>query len=101
MRRAADLQGRQPAVPPDAVVDMHDQIALVQRGNVGYELIAAFFALDGTDQPVAQNVGFGHDRNVSDSESLIQRQNGERRPVRRFQRPIPGVDLRRDGGALF
>ena len=100
-RRAADLQGRQAAVSPDPVVDMNDQIPLVQRGHVGNELIAAFFTFDGTNQTIAQNVGFRNDRNIADSKSLIQRQNGERRSVPCFQRLIPSVDLGHNGGAFL
>ena len=81
MRRSADLKGFQPLIPPDAVVNMNNQIPFGQRGHIRNELFAALFAAHGTRQAIAQNIGFGNNAQVWRPESLLQRQNDIRRSL--------------------
>ena len=86
MRRARRLDRLQADEAPDAVIDMHDQIARRQRGGFGQHILGAPLVLALAHQAVAENVLLADDREVVGLETLLQRDHRQRQRAgaRRF-----------------
>ena len=65
--------GLQPGIAPDAMFDMHHQIAGRQRLRLGQEIFGAFAFFQRADQPVAQQVLFGDHRQPVGLKPVFQR----------------------------
>lgn len=88
MRRAHRRDGLQPEIAPDAVVDMHDQIARRQARRLGQEILGALPPSRRPDQPVAEHVLFGDHTEARRLEAMFQS------PDRQIE-PFVGPDLPR------
>jgi hypothetical protein len=97
VRRTLHVEGLQPLVAADAVVDVHHEVALGQGGGFGQEVGGAPAPLR-PRQPVAEDVGLGDDRQAVGLEPGLQRQH---HPLRRLRVRRPGgVPVGGEGDAL-
>ena len=83
MRRAAGLDGHQALEAPDAVIDMHDQIAFIERRRLGDEILGAHAALGGADEALAQDVLLADQCEILGLEAALQPEHGQRDAVAR------------------
>ena len=85
---AADRDLGQPLIAADAVIDMDDEIAGRERGELGEEGVGALAALAAADEPVAEHVLLGEQRDVGGGEAVVEREDDRaRRPGRRRRAP--------------
>ena len=77
MRRARYVQGFQPVITSDPVVDMHHQVAGGDLRNIGDEILgpAAFFLRP--HDPFTENVLFGYQEQVFSRKSAFDGQDGQ------------------------
>ena len=80
MRRARRLDGLEADEAADAVVDMDDEIALGERGDVGEEIGGAALGVR-AHQTVAENVLLADQRERLGLEAGFEAEHGERRHV--------------------
>ena len=71
MRALADRNRGQPLVAADAVLGVDDEVAGGEGGEFGEEGVGGFLALVAADQPVAEHVLLGEDRDVRGGEAVI------------------------------
>ena len=74
VRRLLDVQRLQALVPPDAVIQVHDQIAGRQRRSLRQE-VGRPTLLARPRQPISQNIGLGDHRDVVGDEAMLDRQH--------------------------
>ena len=67
-----------PDEAPDAVIDMHDQIAGREAGCLGDEILGAARGAARPHQPVAENVLLADDRGIVGLETGFDAEHGER-----------------------
>ena len=77
MRRAGGLDRLQAVEAADAVVDVDDEIALGEAGDVGQEIGRPARAPVRTHEPVAEHVLLADDRELVGLEALSMPQHGE------------------------
>ncbi len=75
VRRIVDAQRLQAHVAADAMLDMHDQVALRQGRSFGQEVLRPP-ALARPGQAVAQDVGLGNNRQRVGFKTVVERQHG-------------------------
>jgi hypothetical protein len=80
---AADLQGLQPQIAPDAVLLVHDRRALGQLGEVAHDGVAVALARTAPTllaHPLAVELGLGDqgDAAVFQQQAALQRRDGQR-----------------------
>ena len=80
VRRAGRLDGLEPDEAADAVIDMHDEIAGRQAGQLGDEILRALGGAARPHQAVAQDVLLADDRGLGGLESGLEAEHRERRP---------------------
>ena len=87
MRRAGQVQRLQADITPDPMIDVHDQIAGIERSRVGDEVRGLSLA-PRPGQTVPKNIGFGDHRDFGRLESRLQRNfnHSEIGLLRRFHR---------------
>ena len=78
VRRAGRLDRLQAGKTPDAVIDMHDQIAGREAGRLGDEILGAAGGAARPHQPVAKNILLADDRGVFGLEAGFDAEHGER-----------------------
>ena len=79
VRRLADRDLGQPFVAADAVIDMDDEIAGVSVASSARKASALLRRLRAADQPVAEHVLLGEQRDSGVGEAVIERQHQQRR----------------------
>ncbi len=95
VRRAGRFDRLQAGEAPDAVIDVHDQIARRQTGHLGDEILRALHGAARTHQPVAENVLLADDGRVFGLETALDAEHRERDGrLRQRQRLRPGADRR-------
>ena len=77
VRRAQRLDGFQSGEAADAVIDMDDEIASGETGELGDEIVGAALAAARAREPVAKNVLLGNDRGVAALETGLEAEHGE------------------------
>ena len=102
MRRAGDVQRRQPVVAADAVFLVHDQVALGDFGGLGDELVGPLAAARGAGDAVAQQVLLAHHREAVGDEAALDAQRHQRDGAGRLAVDrLPIVFLRRAEDAVL
>ncbi len=95
VRRAGGLDRLQTGETPDAVIDMHDQIAGREACHFGDEIVRAPHRAARTHQPVAENILLADDSGVFGLEAALDAEHGERdRRLRQSLRLRPELDGR-------
>ena len=77
VRRAGEAERDQAVEAADAVVAMHHQIALAERGDLGDELVRAARLAHRPAQAVADDVGLGEHRDLRVTKPCSSGQHGE------------------------
>ena len=77
MRRAGHLQRFQPGIAADAVLGMHDKVAVGQFADIDGEFVAAPALLLRPGQPVAQYVLLRNEADIPGGEAGLQRQHDD------------------------
>ena len=83
MGRAADVEGLQPLVASDAMVDMDDEIALGEARELGEETVRLGALAGGTRHAVAKDVLLGDDGQIIGGESVLEAEHREARGLGR------------------
>src|SRR3546814_15167078 len=94
VRRTGGVQGLQPLVAADAVVDVDHQVLLLQVGDLGEEVLGTAPALRRTRDALAADVLLGEETCAVDAATLIHLATGAPTPVLRL-RCEPAPDLPR------
>ena len=89
VRRPHRGDGLEPEIAPDAVIDMHHQIARRQPRRLGEKILRALPPPGGTDQPVAEHVLLGDHRQPRRLEAVLQRPDRQRQPAAALDLPRP------------
>ena len=71
MRRARRLDCLQPGKTSDPVIDMDDDITRRECSDLGQEILGAASLTAAAEQPVAQNILFGNDRETLRLKTLL------------------------------
>ena len=79
VRVLADRDRGQALVAADAVFHVDDKVAGRQRSEFGEEGVGGLLALVAADQPVAEHVLFGQDRDIGGGEAVVERQDDRAR----------------------
>ncbi len=83
MRRAADIERREPVIAADAVLGMNDNIARLQGRDLGDELIVIGAAPRRPRQALAKHVLLGDQHRVLEAETMLDREHREAERIRR------------------
>ena len=95
VRRAGRFDVLQSDEPPDAVIDMHDEIAGGEARHLGDEIVRTLRRTPRPHQPVAQDVLLADDGGVGGLEAAFEPQHRERDlGLRQRQRLEPRLDRR-------
>ena len=102
MRRARRLDRLQPGETANSVIDMDDDIACRERADFAQEILSAARRLAAAaEQPVAQNILLGDDREILRLETLARCRSppkracfAEARKLARATRPAPRPQVR-------
>ena len=78
VRRAGGLDGAQADEAADAVIDVDDDVAGGQARHLGDEILRALDLPARANEPLAQNVFFGDQRDIGGREAGIEAEHGER-----------------------
>ena len=78
VRRAGGLDRLQAGEAPDAVIDMHDEIAGIEAGDLGDEVLRPLRGAAAPHEPVAENVLLGDDREIGGLEAGFEAEHRER-----------------------
>ncbi len=89
MRRSADLEGDEALEAADAMLGVHDEVALAQDREVGDELVGAAARARGPREAVAEQVLLGQDGQPGRHDAVVQRQDRERHADGGGQIPCP------------
>src|SRR5205085_8722456 len=89
VRRIADLDLRQAFVAADAMIGVHDEVAGRERRQFFQEGRGSFALLPPPDEPVAEHVLLGEDRDLGGREAVIKRKDEQARLRFRTQRFLP------------
>src|SRR3546814_12519015 len=81
VRRTGGVQGLQPLVAADAVVDVDHQVLLLQVGDLGEEVLGTAPALRRTRDALAEDVLLGEQQCADAADALLHRELGEPAPV--------------------
>ncbi len=93
VRRAADLEVQQPLVAADAVLDVHHEVALVQAGDLGQEVLGPALAAAGTADALAQDVLLAQERDGAVDKAVLEAEDDEGHRTRGQRlRLLPGGD---------
>ena len=83
---------------PDAVIDMHDEIARRQRGDLAQQILCALVLLAPAHQPVAQNILLADNSEAFRLEAMLYAEHGQRDGAfAKRQRAGQAGDERRQG----
>ena len=83
MGSAANIEGLEPFVAPDAMIGMDDEIALGEGRQFGQETIRLGSPFGRAGHAVAQNIGFGNDGEIAGNEPMVQSEEDEAHHVGR------------------
>ena len=78
VRRAGRLDGLQADETPDAVIDVHHEIAGIEAGHLGDEVLRPLRGAAAAHQTVAENVLLDDDREVGGLEAGFEAEHRER-----------------------
>ena len=78
VRRAGGRDRLQSGKAPDAVIDMHDEVAGRETGRLGDEIVGAAHGAARPHQTIAQNVLLADDGRVGGLETEFDAEDGER-----------------------
>src|ERR1051325_5666329 len=78
MRRTRGLDGLQAGEAPDTVIDVHHEVARVEAGALGDEVLRPLGGAAPPHQPVAEDVLLGDDREIGSLEAGFEAETGER-----------------------
>src|SRR3546814_15679529 len=81
VRRTGGVQGLQPLVAADAVVDVDHQVLLLQVGDLGEEVLGTAPALRRTRDALAEDVLLGEEQCAVEAEALPHRERGAPDPA--------------------
>ena len=84
VRRAGDVQRRQPVVAADTVFLVHDEVALGDLGSLGDELVGALAPARRTGDALAQQILLRHNREAVGDEAALDPKHHQRNGTRRF-----------------
>ncbi len=92
VRGLADRHLGQAVVPADSVLGVNDEVAGRQGGDLGEEGVGILAAPAAADQPVAEHVLLGQNRNIGSRKAVVQGEHEERRLRFRSERFRPAFD---------
>ena len=75
------------------MLGVDDEVARRQARQLGQEGVGALAALLAADQPIAEHVLLGEDRDLRPGESMVERKDQQRRIGSCAKRLLPGADL--------
>ena len=100
MRRAKGGDRLDPEIAPDAMLDMHHQIAGRQRIDLAQEVVGLALAAWLGRKPFAQHILFGDHRKPGRDEPRLQRPDDKEKPALAFRHRAEVGDLARAGQAV-